>query len=137
MIRLLGKSDAAKRAKWPYLPAQQVVLVAGLVIIAGTALPWAVVLGQSLWGSPLAIMWSFWAGLITLAGSAVRWRVLAFVSATAGGVTAIVFAVWQTARIVDRCPLSLDCVPGPGLGFLLAGGGAALWWSARLFRRRG
>ncbi len=136
MIRLLGKRDAAKRAKWPYLPAQQVALVAGLVIIAGTALPWAVVLGQSLWGSPLAIMWSFWAGLITLAGSAVRWRVLAFLSATAGGVTAIVFAVWQTARIVDRCPLSLDCVPGPGLGLLLAGGGAALWWSARLVVRR-
>ncbi len=136
MIRLLGRSDAGKRSTWPYLPAQQVALVAGLVIIAGTALPWAVVLGQSLWGSPLAIVWSFWAGLITLAGSAVRWRALAVFSASAGGVTAIVFAVWQTARILDRCPLSLDCIPGPGLGLLLAGGGAALFWSARVLRRR-
>jgi hypothetical protein len=136
VLALLGKREAGKRPRWPYLPGQQIVLVAGLGIIVGTALPWAVVLGQSLWGSPRAIMWSFWAGLITVAASAVRWRPVALVSATAGGATAVFFAIWQTARIVDRCPFSLDCLPGPGLGFLLAGGGAALFWSARVVRRR-
>jgi hypothetical protein len=93
------------------------------------------VLGQFLWGSPLAIMWSFWAGLITIAGSVVRWRTLALVSVAAGGGTAVAFAIWQTARILDRCPLSLDCTPGPGLGLLLAGGGTALYWGAKLLRR--
>ena len=130
------RSRADERRKWPYLHGQGILLVAGLGIIVGTALPWAVVLGQSLWGSPLAIMWSFWAGLMTLAGSAVRWRLLAVVSAVAGGGTAVAFAVWQTARILDRCPLSLDCVPGPGLGALLAGGGASLYWTATFLKRR-
>jgi hypothetical protein len=130
-----GESRAEKRRRWPYLPGQEILLAAGIGIIAGTALPWAFVLDRFLWGSPLAIMWAFWAGLMTLAGSAVRWRPLALVSALAGGGAAVAFAVWQTARILDRCPLSLDCVPGPGLGFLLAGGGAAVYWSARLLRR--
>jgi hypothetical protein len=58
-------------------------------------------------------------------------RTLALVSAAFGGGVATYIAVWQTARILDRCPLSLDCLPGPGLGFLLAGGLAALYQAGR------
>ena len=130
------KLGAREAKKWPYLPGQTMLLVGALAILAGTALPWAIVLGQSLWGSPLAITWTLWAGLMALAASAVRWRSVVLISAVAGGGTAVFFAVWQTARILDRCPLSLDCIPGPGLGLLLAGGGAALYQSARLLRAR-
>jgi hypothetical protein len=61
-------------------------------------------------------------------------RVLVLFSAAAGGGTAVFFAFWQTARIIDRCPLSLDCVPGPGVGVLLVAGGVALYQVARLAR---
>ena len=130
------KRRGTEAKKWPYLPGQAILLVGAIAILAGTALPWAVVLRQSVWGSPLAITWTMWAGLITLAASAVRWRTIVLISAVAGGGNTVVFAIWQTARILDRCPLSLECIPGPGLGFLLAGGGAALYQSARLLRAR-
>ena len=71
---------------------------------------------------------------MVLAASAVRWRFLVIASAALGGCIAVVFAIWQTVRIVDAC-FSIDCLPGPGLGFLLAGGGAALYYGARLFSR--
>jgi hypothetical protein len=78
-------------------------------------------------------MWTLWAGLVTLAAAVVRWRRVVLVSAAFGGGVAVFFALWQTARIVDKC-LSLDCLPGPGLGFLLAGGTAALYRLVRLLR---
>ena len=119
--------------KCPYVPGQRTILLGALAILVGTALPWAVILGQLLWGSPLAITWTLSAGLMTLAGSAVRWRPIVLVSAALGGGTAVFFAVWQTVRILDRC-LSLDCLPGPGLGLLLGGGGVAFYEAARLAR---
>jgi hypothetical protein len=103
------------------------MLAAAVGIFLGTALPWALVLGQALWGSSGALTWTISAGFATLAGSMVPFRALAYVSGAFGGALAVGLAVWQTARIIDRCPLSLDCLPGPGLGFLLVGGLAALY----------
>jgi hypothetical protein len=111
------------------------MLVGAISIFLGTALPWALVLGQTLWGSPQALTWTISAGFAALAGSMVPARMLAYASAAFGGAVVVYIAVWQTVRIVDRCPLSLDCVPGPGLGFLLAGGLAALYQASRGLRR--
>jgi hypothetical protein len=108
------------------------MLFAGLGIFVGAALPWALVLGQSLWGSPLALSWTLWAGLMTLAAAMIPWRPLFLLSALSGGGTALFFAVWQTARVLDRCPLSLDCLPGPGLGLLLVAGGAAVYQAGKV-----
>ncbi|MDQ3891145.1 MAG: hypothetical protein M3312_11435 [Actinomycetota bacterium] len=122
--------------KWPYFPGQTMMLVGALGILAGTALPWAVVLGQYLWASPLALTWTLWAGMMALAASVARWRLLVLVSSAVGGCTAVVFAVWQTARIVQSC-LSVHCLPGPGVVLLLAGGLATLYEGARMAVRRG
>ena len=129
-------SGEQERARWPYIRGQRVILIGAIGIFAGTALPWLLILGELRWGSPLALSWTLWAGLITFAGAMVRWRVLVVLSAAAGGGTAIAFAVWQTYRILDRCPLSLDCLPGPGLGLLLAGGGAALYQCVQILGLR-
>ena len=120
-------------ARWPYFAGQPSVLAAAIAILLGTALPWAVVFGRFLWASPAALTWTVSGGLLVLAGSMVRWRTLALVSVVVGGAIAAFFALWQTERIVTRC-LSLDCVPGPGLGLLLAGGLVALYHGARLAR---
>jgi hypothetical protein len=119
--------EKSKRARWPYFPGQGMLLLAAIAIFVGTALPWAVVLGEALWGSPQALTWTLSAGFAALAGSMVPLRSLALGSAAFAGGLAVGLAVWQTVRILERCPLSLDCLPGPGLGFLLAGGVAAAY----------
>ncbi len=131
-------SDAKReRRRWPYFAPQALLLFAALAIVIGSVLPWALVLGQSLRGSPLAVSWTLWAGLMTLAAALVPWRLAFVVSALAGGGTAVALAAWQTERILARCPLSLDCLPGPGLGLMVAGGAAALYLVGRdAFLRR-
>lgn len=117
--------------KWPYHAGQRAMLVAALAILGGTALPWAVIVGHPVWGSPLALTATLWAGLMTLAGAAVRWKPVVVASLAAGGATAVFLAVWQTARLVALC-LSFQCLPGPGLGLLLIGGGAAVYQAVEL-----
>ncbi len=107
------------------------MLAAAVAILLGSALPWALVLGRFLWGSAAALTWTLSGGLLVLAASIVRRWLVALLSAAGGGAIAAFFALWQTERIVTRC-LSLDCVPGPGLGLLLGGGLLALYHAARL-----
>jgi hypothetical protein len=126
-----GSSGDRERRRWPYVAGQGVMLLAAIGMFLGTALPWALVLGEALWGSSQALTWTISAGFATLAASIVPGRTLALASAAFGGGIATYIAIWQTARILDRCPLSLDCLPGPGLGFLLAGGLAALYQAGR------
>jgi hypothetical protein len=112
--------------RWPYFPGQLQLLLAGVAMVVGSLLPWAYVVGVLLSASPVALMWALWAGVVTIAAGVVRWRRVVLVSALAGGLTGAFFAAWQTARILDACSLSLHCLPGPGVGFLLAGALAAL-----------
>ena len=126
--------DQTRQRRWPYFGGQANLLLAAIAILIGSALPWAFILGRLLWASPLAVMWSFWAGLVTVAAAVAPWRWIAVVSALVGGATAVFFAAWQTARIVEVCAVSLDCLPGPGVGLLLAGGLAALYRAAQLAR---
>ncbi len=126
-----------RRPRWPYYVEQLVLLFAAIGMVVGAFLPWALVLGHGLQASLLALSWTLWAAIITLTAAIVRWRVVVILSAGAGGGTAVALAVWQTARILDRCPLSLDCLPGPGLGLLLTAGGAACYQAIRLLLRRG
>jgi hypothetical protein len=131
------KRARKERKRWPYLgPPQRALLFAAAGVFLGAALPWALVLEKWLWGSPLAISWVLWAGLMTIVAAWVRWRAIVVVSALSGGGTAVGFAVWQTVRIFEVCPLSLHCLPGPGLGVLLAAGAAALYQTVQLVRDR-
>ncbi len=124
-----------ERRRWPYHGApQRALLFAAAGVFLAAALPWALVLERWLWGSPLAISWVLWAGLMTVVAAWVPWRLVVVLSALLGGGTAVGFAVWQTARIFDVCPLSLECLPGPGVGMLLAAGGAALYQAVQLLR---
>jgi len=123
------------RRRWPYHGApQRTLLFAAAGVFLGAALPWALVLERWLWGSPLAISWVLWAGLMTIVAAWVPWRPVVILSALGGGGTAVGFAVWQTARIFDVCPLSLECLPGPGVGVLLAAGAAALYQAVQVLR---
>lgn len=126
-------SQTPKR-RWPYYAGQVQLLLAGIALLFGTALPWAYILGNLLSAAPLALMWTAWAGIVTVAAAIAPWRSIVLFSAFAGAATAIAFAVWQTGRIVSVCSLSFDCLPGPGVGFLLAGGLAALHSAVQIAR---
>jgi hypothetical protein len=129
----IADSQTPKR-RWPYFRGQVQLLLAGLALLFGSALPWAYILGNLLTAAPLALMWTAWAGIVTIAAAIAPWRPAVLFSAFAGGATAVAFAVWQTGRIVGVCSLSLDCLPGPGVGFLLAGGLAALHSAIQIVR---
>jgi hypothetical protein len=135
MRNTLAMKGRAERRRWPYFAGQGALVVGAIVIFAGTALQWAFVLGRLLWGSPGALTWTLSAGFLVLGGALVRWRALSALSAAGGGAIAVFFALWQTSRILSRC-FSVDCLPGPGLGLLLAGGLLALYRSARIGIRR-
>jgi hypothetical protein len=119
-------SKHSQKRRWPYFSPQFPLLFAAVGIFVGAVLPWALVLGHGIRGSPLAVSWTLWAGLMTLAGGLVPRRTFFVLSALGGGGTAVALAVWQTVRILERCPLSLDCLPGPGLGLVLVSGVGAL-----------
>ena len=128
-----ARAKVGERKRWPYFAAQRTFLYAGLGIILGAFLPWALIIGQPLGASPMARAWVLWAGLMTLAGTMTRWRPMVISSGLLGGGAAVYFSVWQTTKIVSAC-FSAQCLPGPGLGLLLFGGGAALYWSYRMLR---
>lgn len=123
-----------RKRRWPYYTGQVQLLLAGIALLFGTALPWAYILGNLLSAAPLALMWTAWAGIVTVAAAIAPWRPIVLFSAFAGAATAIAFALWQTGRIVGVCSLSFDCLPGPGLGFLLAGGIAAFHSAVQIAR---
>jgi hypothetical protein len=125
-----------RRRRWPYFPVQRALVFTAAGIFLGAALPWAIVLGKAFWPAPLALSWTLWAGLMTLASAVLPWRPVVLVSALGGGGTAVGFALWQAARIFDRCALSFDCAPGPGLGVLLVSSGATLFQAVQLVRER-
>jgi hypothetical protein len=130
-----ARAKAGEQKRWPYFAAQRTFLYAGLGILIGAFLPWALILGQGLGASPMARAWTLWAGLMTLAGTMSKWRPLVVSSGFLGGGTAVYFAVWQTSKIVTAC-FSPQCLPGPGLGLMLFAGGAAFYWSYRMLRDR-
>jgi len=130
-----ARAKTGERRRWPYYASQRTLLYSGLGIMIGAFLPWALILGQGLGASPMARAWTLWAGLMTLAGTMTRWRPMVVSSGLLGGGTAVYFSLWQTSKIVSSC-LSAQCLPGPGLGLLLFGGGAALYWSYRMLKDR-
>lgn len=130
-------SGGIEKPTWPYLgPLQKRLLLAGIAIWIGCALPWAVVVGKALWGAPMAVSWVLWAGLVVVSGAVVRWRAVAILSALGGGGVAVFFAVWQTMHVFTNCGFTIHCVPGPGLGLLLVGGIGAIHDALLLHRAR-
>jgi hypothetical protein len=139
-VAVTERPEAARKPRWPYFGAPQKRLVlAGFGIWIGTALPWFIFrpLDVTRHASPLAASWVLWAGLMVIAGAVARWKVLALLSALAGGATAFTLAVWQMLTVFDACggvDFGLNCVPGPGV-FVVQGTAAVAIFQGWLLLR--
>lgn len=137
-VKKPGKPAAADKPRWPYFGKPQKVMVfAGFGMWIGVALPWFVLreLNITRFASPLAASWVLWAGLMAFAGAVARWRLLAVVSAVAGGGTAFVISFWQLLIIFQRCgfDVRMRCFPGPGVFAIVATSMVVLVQGYRVF----
>lgn len=134
------RPESAKKPRWPYFgPPQKRLVLAGFGIWIGTALPWFIFrpLDVTRHASPLAASWVLWGGLMVIAGAVARWKLLALLSALAGGATAFTLSSWQMLNIVEVCggvDFSLNCVPGPGIFFVQGTAAVALFQAWLLLR---
>lgn len=120
------------RTRWPHAgPAQKRLLLASLIIVVASFLPWVDTAVGRFSGMAGPGVWTMYAGVAGLAGSLVRSRRLALGHAVVTGVAAVLLPVWQLARLARLCTLDA-CMPSTGLWLVLAAGALALTAAWRL-----
>ncbi len=122
----MGTDGPGARAtrRWPYLgPGQRQLLVAAVMIMLGSALPWVYTAFGTFIGLRGAGLWTFYAGALALAGTVLRHRRLVRTHALLVGVVALALPMWQLARMIV---LGLGGGWAPGVGLALVAGGGVL-----------
>ena len=123
-------SDAATRRRWPYAGrGQKLLLLASLVIMVASFLPWVDTAVGTFTGMAGPGVWTLYAGFVGLGGALVRRRRLALIQAVVTSGVAVALPVWQLARLARICTWN-SCVPSTGLLLVLASGivaGMAAW----------
>lgn len=107
---------------WPYVGrGQRRMLIASVIVIVGSVLPWVDTVAGVFLGVEGAGLWTLAAGGIGLAGGVLRRRRLVIAHAVVVAVVPLVLATWQLMRLLGLCGGGA-CVPGIGLGLVLFGG---------------
>lgn len=130
--------DAARatRPRWPYLGRPQVLLlIAGLVTVVASFLPWLETPLGSVNGAVTGGLVTFYAGLIAVPGAIWRRPVIVIAHALVLAVTAIAVPGWRVVWALRRLPGLGDAwLPGPGLILVLISGCVALFAVVQLVR---
>lgn len=110
------------------------LLVAGLVTVGASFLPWlATPLGDLSGG---AGAWTFYAGVIAVPGAAWRRASVVLAHAVILAVPAVVLPVERLLWALGRLPgLGEAWLPGPGLVLVAISGGVATYAAVQLWRR--
>lgn len=126
------------RVRWPYLGRPQILLlVAGLVTMVASFLPWLDTAFGSTNGAALGGLYSFYAGLIAVPGAMLRHRMVVVGHALVLAVVGTAVPAWRLAWALGRLPgLGQAWLPGPGLLLVLISGGVAAYVTAALLRAR-
>jgi hypothetical protein len=107
---------------WPYAgPGQRRMLIASILTILGSFLPWVDTAAGNFLGLQGAGLWTLSAGGIGLAGSLLRWRRTVIAHAVVVAVVPTILTVWQALRLLRLCGGGA-CAPGIGLALVLFGG---------------
>lgn len=109
------------------------MLFGGVLLAIGSVLPWVQSPLGSLSGLAGPGLWTLCAGVIAIAGALLPHRRVAMAHAALPGLAAMVLAAWQLARLV-QISASTDSwgTLFPGIGLVLAGGGAVILIRAAL-----
>lgn len=97
------------------------MLIASVVVIVGSVLPWVDTVAGVFLGVEGAGLWTLAAGGIGLAGGILRHRGLVIAHAAVLALVPTVLATWQLMRLLSLCGGGA-CAPGIGLGLVLFGG---------------
>ncbi len=134
-----AQRDAATgRARWPYLGRPQVLLlVAGLITMVASFLPWLDTAFGSTNGAAVGGLTTFCAGLIAVPGAILRRRLVVVGHALVLAIIGIAVPAWRLVWALDRLPaLGQAWLPGSGLLLVLISGGVAAYAAAALLRAR-
>lgn len=107
----------------PKMPGRRRLLFASALLVLGGWLPWLYTGAGPVSGIRGAGLWVFYAGLLALAGALLpaRFAVAALVQSVLCAVVALVFPVWQVARVLGLVGVQ-GWLPGPGLVMTFTGG---------------
>lgn len=128
-------APAATRARWPYVgPPQVLLLIAGLVTMGASFLPWVPTAIGDLGGQGGVI--TFYAGVIAVPGAIWRSARVVLVHSMILAVPALILPVYRLAWAAWRLPaFGSAWTVGPGLVLVFISGGVALYAAARLWQR--
>lgn len=120
-----GKAHAGARGV--FHPGSLGMLLGGLLAVLGSLFPWVIFPAGSLPGLAGPGLWTLSAGFIAIAGALLPYRKIALGHVLVAGLGVGVIVGWQLARLVYLSAVS-DSWGSllPGMGLVLAGGGAAV-----------
>lgn len=124
------------QGRWPYLGRPQVLLlIAGLVTMVASFLPWLDTAFGATNGGVLGGLYTFYAGLLALPGVILRRRRVVFGHALVLAVAGIAVPAWRLAWALARLPGPGQAwLPGSGLLLVLVSGGVAAYAAVTLWR---
>lgn len=136
MVARARRDGSTGASRWPYLGRPQILLlVASLVTMVASFLPWLDTALGSTNGAALGGLYTFYAGLIALPGAILRPRRVVLGHALVLAAVGIVVPAWRLAWALGRLPaLGEAWLPGPGLLLVLISGGVAAYAAVTLLR---
>ena len=126
----------ATRRRWPYLGRPQgLLLVAGLVTMIASFLPWFDTAIGAMYGAAVGGLYTFCAGLIAVPGGFLRRRRVVVAHALILAVVGVGIPAWRLVWALRRLPaLGTAWLPGVGLVLVLISGAIACWVAVSLMR---
>lgn len=108
-------------------PGSAGMLVAGVLLVVGSMLPWVTTPFGALSGMAGPGLWVLSAGFVAIAGALLPFRKVALAHCLVAGVGIAALVAWQVARLVQFSAATGDWGQLlPGMGLVMAAGGAVV-----------
>ncbi|MEQ6899897.1 hypothetical protein [Nocardioides sp. YIM 152588] len=121
------------RARQPMHPARKRLIIAVLLVMVGSFLPWLYVGGQPKSGALGPGLWTFYGAMLGLAGVLLPFRKVGAVHAGLLAAIALAVPAWQIVHVLGLVGFG-GWMPGPGLVMVAGGGVVAAGCALRLLR---
>lgn len=128
-INLAG-SDRPRPA---WHPARKRLIIAVLLVMVGSFLPWLYAAGEAQSGALGPGLWSFYAAMLGLAALMMPWRRVSGGHAAVMAAICLALPVWQLVHVFGLVGFG-GWMPGPGLVMVAFGGIVAAQCAVRLWR---